>query len=96
MDKETLDINHQLKLIGELVDHEAWGIVERYLREKIELIQNLSDIKIETPEKLFIELQARKHAVTILSEWLHDIAGTAEVAKQELQEKKASYIVTKE
>jgi len=59
MDKETLDIQHQLKMVGDLVEHDAWGIVERSLRERIDLIQNLSEIKIDTPEKLFIELQAR-------------------------------------
>lgn len=96
MDKETLDIQHQIKLVGELVEHEAWAIVERYLKEKIEQVQNLSDIKIETPEQLFIELQARKHAVTLLAEWLHDIAGTAEVARQGLPVEKPSYIVTKD
>jgi hypothetical protein len=96
MDKETLDIQHQLKMVGDLVEHDAWGIVERSLRERIDLIQNLSEIKIDTPEKLFIELQARKHAVDIIAGWLHDIAGTAEVARQSLQEEKPSYIITKE
>lgn len=96
MDKETLDIKHQIKLVGELVDHEAWGYVERYLTEKIDQVQNLSDIKIDTPEKLFIELQARKHAVELIAGWLHDIAGTAEVARQGLPGEKVSYIVTKE
>lgn len=96
MDKETLDIQHQIKLVGELVEHEAWGVVERNLKEKIEQVQNLSEIKIENPEQLFIELQARKHAVTLIAEWLHDIAGTAEVARQGLPVEKPSYIVTKD
>lgn len=96
MDKETLDIQHQLKMVGELVNHDGWGIVERSLRESIEAIQHLSEIKIETPEKLFLELQARKYAVQIIAGWLQDVKGTAEVANQSLQEEKVSYIVTKE
>lgn len=96
MDKETLDIQHQLKMVGDLVEHDAWGIVERSLKERIELIQNLADIKIETPEKLFVEMKARQYAVEIVAGWLHNIAGTAEVARQGLPEEKVSYIVTKE
>lgn len=83
-------------MVGDLVEHEAWSIVERSLKERIEAIQHLSEIKIETPEKLFLELQARKYAVEIIAGWLHDISGTAEVARQGLQEEKVSYIVTKE
>lgn len=98
MDKETLDIQHQLKMVGELVNHDGWSIVERSLRERIELTQNLSDLKVSAlgKDKLYEELRAREIAIQIISEWLHDIAGTAEVARQGLPEEKESYIVTKE
>lgn len=98
MDKETLDIQHQLKMVGDLVEHEGWAIVERSLRERIELAQNLSDIKVSSfgKDKLYDELRAREIAIEIISGWLHDIAGTAEVARQRLPEEKESYIVTKE
>ena len=98
MDKETLDIQHQLKMVVDLIEHEGWSIVERSLKERIELTQNLTDIKVKDMGKdaLYDELRAREIAVQIIAEWLHDIAGTAEVARQGLPEEKVSYIVTKE
>lgn len=98
MDKETLDIQHQLKMVGDLVDCEGWSIVERSLRERIEMTQNLSDLKVKElgKEALYDELRAREIAVQIIAGWLQDILGTAEVAKQDLSEEKESYIVTKE
>lgn len=98
MDKETLDIQHQLKMVGDLVEHDAWGIVERSLKERIEMTQNLSDLKVKElgKEALYEELRAREIAVQIIASWLQDIAGTAEVARQRLQEEKPSYIITKE
>lgn len=96
MDKETLDIKHQLKLIGELVGHEGWSVVERSLKESIDMIQNLEDLDVKTPEQVFLELRARKIAVTIISGWLEYVKGTAEVANQELPNETTSYIITKE
>ena len=98
MDKETLDIQRQLKLVGELVEHDAWGIVERSLNERIAATQNLSDFRVKDmdKEKLYTEMRSREIAVQIIASWLQDIAGTAEVARNSLQEEKQSYIITKE
>lgn len=96
MDKETLDIKHQLKLVGELVGHEGWQVVERSLIESIEMIQNLEEVEIKTPEQVFLELRARKIAVSIIARWLENIKGTAEIANQELLDETTSYIITKE
>ena len=96
MDKETLDIQHQLKLVGELVGHEGWQVVERSLKESIEMIENLNEVEVKTPEQVFLELRSRKIAVTIISRWLEDVRGTAEVANQALPNENESYIITKD
>jgi len=96
MDKETLDIKHQIKMVGDLVGHEGWEIVAKALQASIETTSNLSDIKIETPEQLFLEMKSRKLAVDLIAGWLHDIYGTAQVANEQVAEIKESYIITRE
>lgn len=96
MDKETLDIKHQIKMVGDMVGHEGWEIVSRALYASIEAAQHLSEVKIETPDQLFLELKSRKLAVEIIAGWLHDIAGTAQLANEQVAEIKESYIITRE
>lgn len=98
MDKETLEIQHKIKLVGQLVDHEAWSIVETAFMDRINENSNLGSINVAkfTPEELHLELRAREISRQLISSWLNDIAGTAEIAKQNLPNVKESYIITKE
>lgn len=92
-DKETLDIERAIKQVGDMVDSEGWQVVAQALQASISEVQNLSQLKLLTPEATFIDLKAREYAVQIVAGWLHDVAGTAEVAREQMTEKNPSYII---
>jgi len=98
MDRETLDIEKSIKLVGDLVGHEGWAIVARSLEDRVLAARNLSDIRVADlgKDKLYDELRAREKAIEIIAGWLNDIAGTAEVANQPFTEAKTSYTVIRE
>ena len=96
MDKETLDIQRSIKLVGEMVRHEGWEIVAKSLQGSIEAIEHLDEVEAIEPQQLFLEIKSRKLAKKIIAGWLHDVMGVAQVAESELAETKESYIITKE
>lgn len=96
MDKETLDIQRAIKLVGEMVGHEGWEIVAKSLQGSLQENESLSDIKITDPNQVFLELKARQMAKAIVAKWLQNIMGTAQLADEQVTEIKASYIITKE
>lgn len=98
VDAETAEIQRKIKQVGDMVDHEAWSIVEAALLASIQESQNLADLKLSnySPGNLMIELRAREVAVTIIGGWLSDIHGTAELSKIPVTDEESSYIIREE
>jgi len=97
MDKETREIERQLKEIGDLVNHPGWEIIARTLEEKLKMNENLHDIVATTPDQLFLEIRSRQIASTIIAGWLEIVIGALdEIARQNVTDVKESYIISKE
>jgi len=96
MDKETLDIQRAIKLVGEMVGHEGWEIVAKSLQASLIENESLSDVEIKDPNQVFLELKSRQIAKKIIAGWLEDIMGTAQLADEQVTEIKSSYIITRE
>lgn len=94
MDSETKEIVTEQKKIKELVSGEAWGIVRAKLIEKIGDLQNAFNADDSDPQKLIIDIKARKFATDVLFDWLKDVEGTAEQHNtNSLTLNKSNYIV---
>ncbi len=92
MDKETQQIYTEQKTIKTLVEVQEWSVARAKFVEKVLELQNAFDIDIASPDKMIIDLQARKMASSILFDFLKEIEGTVEMADQTAEVGK-SYIV---
>ena len=77
MDKETSEVYSEQKTLQSLVGHQGWPLARQMFTEKILELQNAFDIEDSSPEKMVIDLQARKMASTLLFDFLRQIEGTA-------------------
>lgn len=92
-DKETQDLLLKYKEIHDLVGHVGWRLVREKLSQKVLDLQNAFNIEEATPEKMLIDLQARKMASGILFDWLREVEGDAQTAVENPQTLDKSYIV---
>lgn len=96
MDKETQNIIGEQKSIESLTQHEAWPIIRRKITDKILDLQNAFDIDDRTATTMLRDLQARKLAASMLFDWLREIEGTVDQAKDNdalLEKKNKGFIV---
>lgn len=93
MDKETQDILLKYKEIHDLVGHPGWHLVRAKLTGKVLDLQNAFNIDESSPEKMLIDLQARKMASGILFDWLREVEGDAVAATENKEVLDKSYIV---
>lgn len=80
-DKETEELELELKAIKDFIETEAFKILGNKLFEKINALQNIAEIPdalMETPERFVLETKARKLAASIIFEWWKaDVVGAA-------------------
>jgi len=81
MDKETKDIVTEQIELKSFTETKAWGIIRLKYTEKVLALQNAFDIDSSDPQRMFLDLQARKIASTILFDFLRDIEGSAAQAE---------------
>lgn len=93
MDKETQDILLRYKEIHDLVGHAGWRLVREKLTNKVLELQNAFNIEEATPEKMLIDLQARKMASMVLFDWLREVEGDAVAAVENPATLDKSYVV---
>lgn len=98
-DNETQKIVTESKTIQALVEHEAWPILREKLVNRIKDLIDLSNLDLSTtPEKITLDLNARKKAADILFNFLSvDIEAGAQLTTQyDLTLKESSAIIRKE
>lgn len=93
MDRDTQEVVGEAKWLTELVAHEGWKIARMKLLEKIADLKNAFEVDDSSPEKMLVDLQSRKAAVTLLMEFLRDIEGSKDVVNTNQTLTKESYIV---
>lgn len=93
MDAETKKVLGNQKRLLNLVGHEDWPVARQVLADKILDLQNAFNIEDTDPQKMLVDLQARKLASSILFDFLREIEGTAQQAKETELPKGKSYIV---
>lgn len=96
MDEETKKVLTDGDKLKALVESEGWQIVYRKFSDKIMDLQFIANVDDATPEKAFIDMQARKYAVSILMDWMkNDILGTVEqhINNNKLTKTENGYIV---
>ncbi len=82
MDSETKKVLGEQNALRALTSHEAWPIVRSRFLAKIELLKDAFSVESSNAQKMFEDLQARKAAHQILSDFLADIEGTAQEGKE--------------
>ena len=82
LDKETQEVYIQQKSLESLVGHDGWTIARQMLVDKIVSLQNAFEIKADDPQKMLIDLEARKLATTTLVDFLQELEGSASQAKE--------------
>ncbi len=78
-DFETKQILNEQALLAEITNHQGWSIVRRTLAQKILNLRDAFDIDITTPTTMFRDLQARKKAADILSEFMQELEGAKDM-----------------
>lgn len=78
MDKETTQLASEQKLLQDLIGHEGWPIVRKNLVNRVLELQDAFSIEDGDPQKMFMDLGARRIASTTLYDFLRDIEGTAQ------------------
>lgn len=96
MDSETERILIEQKTIKDLTGHQAWPIVRKKFTDKILELQNAFDIDAKDPQTMFVDLQARKIASTLLFDFLREVEGTADQADENNKLSEKSYVVREE
>ncbi len=93
MDRETQDILAIQKQLQEVVGTDGWRIVRAKLTQKILDLQNAFNIDDADPQRMLIDLQARKMASNTLFDFLREIEGTASQVQETIVPLDKSYIV---
>jgi hypothetical protein len=89
MDEETKKILSNQMRMAALVGSEGWPIARQILVDRILSLQDAFTIEADEPQKMFMDLGARKMAVLILTDTLREIEGMAqeiEAAPEKLDE----------
>lgn len=81
MDNETKKIVSEQVELKSFTESKAWGIIRVKYTEKVLALQNAFEINTDDPQKMLIDLQARKLASSILFDFLREIEGTAAQAE---------------
>lgn len=95
IDKETQQVLSDEKKIEMLCQHEGWALVRQKLINRIMDLQSILNVDGNaTPEQIAIDLRSRANAISILTDFLQDIEGTAQKSKDNTETfKKTSYII---
>lgn len=93
MDPETALIVSEQQRFRDLVNHEGWPLVRKIFTEKVLELQNAFNIEDGTPEKMLIDLQARKLASSWLFDILRTIEGEAQASVENTPDLDNNYIV---
>lgn len=93
MDKETQDLLLKYKEIHDLVGHNGWRLVREKLTNKVIDLQNAFNIESDDPQKMLIDLHARKLAATMLFDWLREVEGDAQTHVENEKPLDKSYVV---
>lgn len=84
-------LSEQEHLTG-LVAHTGWAIARAKLVSRVLDLQNAFNIEETTPEKMLIDLQARKMASGVLFDWLRDIESSKDVLEETRSSLDKSYL----
>jgi F0F1-type ATP synthase alpha subunit len=101
LDKETKEQVKKGKEIEKLVDSKGWKMAKQKLLDDLidlDSIRGLTNEDLEKPEKLGMNLKARKTAIDIVLDWIHEIEGDAEKSKdnrQMLEQGRKGEIITR-
>ena len=93
MDKETKEIISDNKWVAEIIGHQGWKIVRQRMMDKILDLQNAFNIDDSDPQKMLIDLQARKLATTMLFDFLRDIESSKDIVEDNAPIASKSYVV---
>lgn len=93
MDKETKEIISDNKWVAEIIGHQGWKIVRQRMMDKILDLQNAFNIDDSDPQKMLIDLQARKLATTMLFDFLRDIESSKDIVEDNAPSASKSYVV---
>lgn len=89
-------VQDEQSLIQEVVNHEGWAHVRQKLMDKILDLQNAFNIEDTGTSKMLVDLKARKLATQVLFDFLREIEGTAQQAKESRTRRRPSFIVNME
>lgn len=76
-DQETQVVLSEQQRLSNFVNGDDWKVVRLKLSEKILELQNAFSIDDDSPEKMLVNLQARKMASSILFDFLKQVEGDA-------------------
>jgi hypothetical protein len=76
-DKATQKVLKQGDAIRDMVKSDGWSEARTRLLRLLVANSDLLGLSTDDPEKMVLEIEARKLAVGIVREWLKDIEGTA-------------------
>lgn len=92
MDKESLENINRIKDIADTVSSKGWAYITDDLHNKLKDSISVFNVSGDTPEKVMLDLEARKLAVNLVSDWLEDIMGEAINAEYIKEENNKNYI----
>jgi hypothetical protein len=93
MDKETKAILVRNKWISEIISHEGWKYVVDLKEQKLAELRNAFNLEDSDPQKMHIDLLARKLATVVIQEIFAEIEGAPEVVKEATPLPSKSYVV---
>lgn len=76
-DPETLKILEKQSHLFDLVHSDGWGEAREMFVQKVNDLQNAFNIDDTDPQKMLVDLQARKMATLILFDFLRELEGGA-------------------
>ena len=79
---ENLKILSDGEKIIELTKSDGWGIAKKRLLSKIAILDSITALPHGTREDKLREIEVRAGVVSIIWEWLNDVEGMAQQAKQ--------------
>lgn len=80
MDHETeLIIGDQHK-VREMLGTEGWKVAHRFLLNKILTLNDAFNIVTVDPQQMLIDLQSRKYASVILTQFVNELVGMGQAA----------------
>lgn len=92
MDNETKKVLSEQEHLLALTNHSGWHIARAKLSDRILELQNAFNIEDGTPDKMIVDLHARKIASGILFDWLKEIESSKEVIDENKPALDKSYI----